>query len=233
MSILHKDSHISGKLLKGGTVGTLELGRQGTQPRNTCQYSQKCQDSQREIPSLPVVSVRHSPGVCSLAGWKACIPIPVPTIIKSNYLPLQIFTTRYVYAIDNKHQEPVTQLLDKLKKQPWPDDIIRQLWATWSNIPSGSSYLSCSRSMYWIRFTCTRWSHHISIFCSSSGCPLKWTGVASCCWHSCSVSRSTVSGITRFSCCGLCVGSLCTSFLVNLLIPQEGAEETNYEEPSS
>ena len=42
----------------------------------------------------------------------------------SNYYKVKLFTAanfynlRYVYAIDNKHQEPVTQLLDKLKKQP-------------------------------------------------------------------------------------------------------------------
>lgn len=118
MSILHKDSHISGKLLKGGTVGTLNWD--GKEPNLVTLVN---------IPKSAKIAKGDS---VITSGFSTTFPKGmligrvegVYTDPSSNYYKVKLFTAanfynlQYVYAIDNKHQEPVTQLLDKLKKQP-------------------------------------------------------------------------------------------------------------------
>ena len=153
-----------------------------------------------------------------LAGLEG-VPIPVPTIIKVKlFTAANFYNLQYVYVITNT-RNPVTQLLDKLKK-PWmtssdnyeqPDQIYRPV----------SSYLSCSRSMYWIKVHLHQMVTPYIYFLFILWLP-KNEQNCGCCWHSCSVSRSTVSASPRLSCCGLCVVAGVCPFLVNLLILQEG-----------
>lgn len=118
MSMLHKDSHISGKLLKGGIVGTMSWD--GKQPNLV---------TLTNIPKSAKIAKGDS---VITSGFSTTFPKGmligrvegVYTDPSSNYYKVKLFTAanfynlQYVYAIDNKHQEAVSQILDKLKKQP-------------------------------------------------------------------------------------------------------------------
>jgi len=117
MSLLHKDSRISGKLLKGGYTGTLIWD--GKLPNLV---------TLTNIPksAKPAVGDSVITSGCSTTFSKGLLIGRVEGVYtdpSSNYYKVKLHTAanfynlQYVYAIDNKHQEAVNQILDKLKKQ--------------------------------------------------------------------------------------------------------------------
>lgn len=117
MSILHKDSRISAKLLKTGETGTLNWD--GKEPN---------------IITLSGIAkgVKISKGDSIItSGFSTTFPKGmmigrvegVYTEPSSNNIKITIrssanfYNLQYVYAIDNAQEEPINKLLDKVKKQ--------------------------------------------------------------------------------------------------------------------
>jgi rod shape-determining protein MreC len=118
MSLLHKDSHISGKLLKGGETGTLSWD--GKEPNfvtlTNIPKSAKIAKGDSVISSG--FSTSFPKGM--MIGTVEAVYKEVST---SNFkirlrTSANFFNLQYVYAIDNAQQEAVNQILEKLKKQP-------------------------------------------------------------------------------------------------------------------
>jgi rod shape-determining protein MreC len=117
MSLLHKDSHISGKLLKGGETGTLNWD--GRIPNIISLIG---------IPKSAKVAVGDT--IIS-SGFSTSLPKGmiigtvtelIPEKSTSNYLirfrsAANFYNLEYVFAIDNKQTEDINNLLDKVKKK--------------------------------------------------------------------------------------------------------------------
>ncbi len=117
MSLLHKDSHISGKLLKGGETGTLNWD--GKTPNII---------SLKDIPKGAKVAKGDT--VIS-SGFSTSIPKgmmigiveeAVPDKGSSNFLikfrsAANFYNLEYVYIIDNKQAEGIKTILDNVKKK--------------------------------------------------------------------------------------------------------------------
>jgi rod shape-determining protein MreC len=117
MSLLHKDSHISGKLLKSGETGTLNWD--GKTPNLI---------SLMGIPKSAKVAIGDT--VIS-SGFSTSIPkgmmIGIVQEVKpdkstNNFLikfktAANFYNLEYVYAIDNKQAENINNLLDKVKQK--------------------------------------------------------------------------------------------------------------------
>ncbi len=117
MSLLHKDSRISGKILKTGETGTVIWD--GEEPNY--------------VTLIGIAkSVRLSKGDSIItSGFSTTFPKglligKVEAVYKesaTNNLRIKLktaanfYSIQYAYAIDNVHTEPVKDLLDKLKKQ--------------------------------------------------------------------------------------------------------------------
>ena len=117
MSLLHKDSHISGKLLKGGETGTLNWD--GKEPN--------------------IVTLTNIPKTAKVAKGDTIISSGLSTTFPRGLIigrveqvyaetstnnfrikfrtAANFFNLEYVYAIINQQQEPVNKLLEKIKKQ--------------------------------------------------------------------------------------------------------------------
>lgn len=117
MSLLHKDSHIDGKLLKGGETGTLTW--EGDVPNiisiNRISKSAKVAKGDTVITSGN--STTFPKGM--LIGYVTEV---IPEKSSNNYLirfktAADFHSLQYVYVIDNKQQEAVNQLLEKAKQQ--------------------------------------------------------------------------------------------------------------------
>ncbi len=117
MSLLHKDSHISGKLLKSGETGTLNWD--GRIPNIISLIG---------IPKSAKVAVGDT--IIS-SGFSTSLPKGmivgtvtelIPEKSTSNYLirfrsAANFYNLEYVFAIDNKQTEDINNLLDKVKKK--------------------------------------------------------------------------------------------------------------------
>ena len=117
MSLLHKDSHISGKLLKSGETGTLNWD--GKTPNLI---------SLTGIPKSAKVAIGDT--VIS-SGFSTSIPKGMmigiilevkPDKSTNNFLikfktAANFYNLEYVYAIDNKQAENINNLLDKVKQK--------------------------------------------------------------------------------------------------------------------
>lgn len=117
MSLLHKDSHIDGKLLKGGETGTLTW--EGETPNivsiNRISKSAKVVKGDTVITSGN--STTFPKGM--LVGYVTEV---IPEKSSNNFLirfktAADFHSLQYVYVIDNKQQEAVNQLLEKAKQQ--------------------------------------------------------------------------------------------------------------------
>lgn len=117
MSLLHKDSHIDGKLLKGGETGTLTW--EGDAPNiitiNRISKSAKVAKGDTIITSGN--STTFPKGM--LIGYVTEV---IPEKSTNNYLirfrtAADFHSLQYVYVIDNKQQEAINQLLEKAKQQ--------------------------------------------------------------------------------------------------------------------
>lgn len=117
MSLMHKDSKISGKLFKGGETGTITWD--GKQP-NIVTLS--------DIPKSAKVAIGDT---IITSGFSTTFPKGlligyvtevVPEKSKNNYIiklktTANFYNLQYVYVIDNKQQEAIKQLLDSVNKK--------------------------------------------------------------------------------------------------------------------
>ena len=117
MSLLHKDSHISGKLLHGGETGTLNWD--GKKP-NIISLT-NIPKSARVARGDTIISSGYSTSFPKgmLIGFVDEVIAEKST---SNFLirfrtAANFYNLEFVYAIDNKQTEAINNLLDKAKKQ--------------------------------------------------------------------------------------------------------------------
>ena len=119
MSLLHKDSHISGKLLKGGEMGTLSWD--GKEPNlvtlNNISKSAKVAKGDTVITSGFEYSTSFPKGM--LIGRVEAV---YKEVSSSNYRIMirtaaNFYNLQYAYAIDNSQQEAITELLEKQKQR--------------------------------------------------------------------------------------------------------------------
>ncbi len=117
MSLLHKDSHINGKLLKGGETGTLNWD--GKTPNII---------SLKDIPKGAKVAKGDT--IIS-SGFSTSIPKgmmigtveeAIPDKSTSNFLikfrsAANFYNLEYVYVIENKQADDIKALLDNIKKK--------------------------------------------------------------------------------------------------------------------
>jgi rod shape-determining protein MreC len=117
MSLLHKDSHISGKLLKGGETGTLSWD--GKTPNII------------SITGIPKSAKVVSGDTIITSGFSTTFPKGmligyvtdiIPEKSSNNFLikfktATNFYNLQYVYAIDNRQQEAINQLKEKAKQQ--------------------------------------------------------------------------------------------------------------------
>lgn len=117
MSLLHKDSHVSGKLLKGGETGTLTWD--GKEPNIIT------------LTGIPKSAKIVKGDTIITSGFSTTFPKgmllgrvdEVYNETSTNNFRIRFHTAanfynlQYVYGILNRHQEPVNKLLDKVKKQ--------------------------------------------------------------------------------------------------------------------
>ncbi len=118
MSLLHKDSHISGKLLKGGETGTLIWD--GKEPNLI---------TLTNIPKSAKIAMGDS---VITSGFSTTFPKGIMigrvegvyTESSSNYYKVKFITAanfynlQHVYVIENLEQVAVNAIIDKLKTQP-------------------------------------------------------------------------------------------------------------------
>jgi rod shape-determining protein MreC len=117
MSLLHRDSHISGKLLKGGETGTLSWD--GKEPNMV------------SLTNIPKSAKIAKGDTVITSGFSTTFPkgMMIGTVealyseSSSNNFKVKLrtsvnfFNIDYVYAIDNSQQEAIDKLLEKAKKQ--------------------------------------------------------------------------------------------------------------------
>jgi len=117
MSLLHKDSHISGKLLKGGETGTLNWDGKEPNIINLSGISKGAKVAKGDTIITSGFSTTFPKGI--MIGRVEEIYSEQST---SNYrikfrTSANFYDIQYVYAIVNSQQEPVERLLEKAKKQ--------------------------------------------------------------------------------------------------------------------
>lgn len=117
MSLLHKDSHISGKLFNGGETGTLSWD--GKTPNII------------SLTGIPKTAKVNKGDTIITSGYSTYFPkgmligyvTEVLTEKSSNNFLIKFKTAadfynlQYVYAIDNRQQEAINQLMEKAKQQ--------------------------------------------------------------------------------------------------------------------
>jgi len=117
MSLLHKDSHISGKLLKGGETGTLQWD--GKTPNII------------SLTGIPKSAKIAKGDTIISSGFSTSIPKGmmigivqeiIPEKSSNNFLikfktAANFYNLEFVYAIDNRQTESINNLLDKVKKR--------------------------------------------------------------------------------------------------------------------
>lgn len=117
MSLLHKDSHISGKLLKGGEVGTLSWD--GKQPNivtlNNIPKSAKIVKGDTIITSG--LSTTFPKGLMLGRVEEVFAETATNNFRIKFHTAANFYNLEYAYAIINDQQEPVNKILEKLKKQ--------------------------------------------------------------------------------------------------------------------
>ncbi|MBS1496880.1 MAG: rod shape-determining protein MreC [Bacteroidetes bacterium] len=117
MSLLHKDSHISGKLLKGGEVGTLSWD--GKQPNiltlNNIPKSAKVAKGDTIITSG--LSTTFPKGMMLGRVEEVLAETATNNFKIKFHTAANFYNLEFAYAIMNDQQEPVNKILDKLKKQ--------------------------------------------------------------------------------------------------------------------
>ncbi len=117
MSLLHKDSHIDGKLLKGGETGTLNWDGETPNQLAINRISKSAKVARGDTIITSGNSTTFPKGM--LIGYVTDV---IPEKSSNNFLirfktAADFYSLQYVYVIDNKQQEAINQLLDKAKQQ--------------------------------------------------------------------------------------------------------------------
>ena len=117
MSLLHKDSHIDGKLLKGGETGTLTWEGDAPNIISINRISKSAKVAKGDTIITSGNSTTFPKGM--LIGYVTEV---IPEKSTNNYLirfrtAADFHSLQYVYVIDNKQQEAINQLLEKAKQQ--------------------------------------------------------------------------------------------------------------------
>ena len=117
MSLLHKDSHISGKLLKGGETGTLNWD--GKEPNiitlSSIPKSAKVAKGDTIITSG--LSTTFPKGLMIGRVEEVYAETSTNNFRIKFRTAANFYNLEYAYAIINLQQEPVNKLLEKIKKQ--------------------------------------------------------------------------------------------------------------------
>lgn len=117
MSLLHKDSHLSGKLLKGGETGTLNWDGKVPNIITLTNIPKSAKVAKGDTIITSGFSTTFPKGmmigtVLEVYAEKSTSNFRIKFKTSANFYNLQ-----YVYAIDNVEQEAVNKILDKLKQQ--------------------------------------------------------------------------------------------------------------------
>ena len=117
MSLLHRDSHISGKLLKGGETGTLNWDGKEPNIISISNIPKSAKVAKGDTVITSGFSTTFPKGM--IIGTVEAVYAETST---SNYkvkfrTAANFYNLQYVYAIENAEQEPVNKILDKLKQQ--------------------------------------------------------------------------------------------------------------------
>ena len=117
MSLLHKDSHLSGKLLKGGETGTLNWDGKEPNIVTLMNIPKSAKVAKGDTIITSGFSTTFPKGmmvgtVTEIFAEKSTSNFRIKFRTSANFYNLQ-----YVYAIENIQQEPVNKILDKLKQQ--------------------------------------------------------------------------------------------------------------------
>lgn len=117
MSLLHKDSHLSGKLLKGGETGTLTWDGKEPNIVTLTNIPKSAKVAKGDTIITSGFSTTFPKGMMigrveEVFAEKSTSNFRIKFRTSANFYNLE-----YVYAIENVQQEPVNQILDKLKQQ--------------------------------------------------------------------------------------------------------------------
>jgi rod shape-determining protein MreC len=117
MSLMHKDSHISGKLLNGGETGTLNWDGKTPNIVSLTGIPKSAKVAKGDTIITSGYSTTFAKGL--LIGFVTDL---IPEKSSNNYLiklktAADFYNLQYVYVIDNKQQEAVKELLDKATQQ--------------------------------------------------------------------------------------------------------------------
>ena len=117
MSLLHKDSRISGKLLKGGETGTLSWDGKTPNMIALTGISKSAKVAKGDTIISSGFSTSFPKGL--MIG---IVTEVVPEKSTNNFMikfrsSANFYNLEYVYAIDNKQAEEINTLLDKVKKK--------------------------------------------------------------------------------------------------------------------
>jgi len=117
MSLLHKDSHLSGKLLKGGETGTLNWDGKEPNIVTLMNIPKSAKVAKGDTIITSGFSTTFPKGmmvgtVTEIFAEKSTSNFRIKFRTSANFYNLQ-----YVYAIENIQQEPVNKILDKIKQQ--------------------------------------------------------------------------------------------------------------------
>jgi len=117
MSLLHKDSRLSGKLLRSGEIGTLTWDGKETNIITLTGIPKSAKVAKGDTIITSGYSTYFPKGM--IMGTVAEIYAETST---SNFrikfkTAANFYNLQYVYAIDNIQQEPINKILDKLKQQ--------------------------------------------------------------------------------------------------------------------
>ncbi|HMJ47350.1 MAG TPA: rod shape-determining protein MreC [Ferruginibacter sp.] len=117
MSLLHKDSHISGKLLKGGETGTLNWDGKEPNIITLTNIPKSAKVSKGDTIITSGFSTSFPKGI-SIGRVEAVFAETATNNFKIKFRTLaNFYNLQYAYAINNLQQEPVNNLLEKVKKQ--------------------------------------------------------------------------------------------------------------------
>jgi rod shape-determining protein MreC len=117
MSLLHKDSHLSGKLLKGGETGTLSWDGKAPNIISITGIPKSAKVAKGDTIITSGFSTTFPKGL--LVGFVTEVE---PEKSTNNYsiklkTAADFYNLQYVYVIDNKQQEAIKELLDKATQQ--------------------------------------------------------------------------------------------------------------------
>jgi len=117
MSLLHKDSHISGKLKKTGETGTLNWDGKEPNIITLSGIPNSAKISRADTIITSGFSTTFPKGML-IGRVEAVYKETTTNNFKIRFRSAaNFYNLQYVYGIINKHQDPVNNLLDKAKKQ--------------------------------------------------------------------------------------------------------------------